>query len=122
MESASDTIWESLRRLDASVTLPRTRAGTTSVPLRRRRPTRSSNRRGRPQEVRGLVHRVHPGEGGTSDEEFQKSVREKLLGMMTDSGQKQKVIPVSKLKAHISQGWEYVTQLPDSEAVFKPPS
>jgi integrase len=58
----------------------------------------------------------------TSEEEFQKTVREKLLGMMTNSGHKQKVIPVSELKAHISQGWEYVAQLPDSEAVVKLPS
>jgi len=42
--------------------------------------------------------------------------------MMTNSGHKQKVIPVSKLKAHISQGWECVAQLPDFEAVVKPPS
>jgi hypothetical protein len=56
------------------------------------------------------------------DEDFQKMVREKLLGSMTNNGHKQKVIPMSELKTHISQGWEYIAQLPDSEAVVKLPS
>jgi len=51
------------------------------------------------------------------DEDFQKMVREKLLGAMANNGNRQKVIPISELKAHIGQGWEYVAQLPDSEAV-----
>ena len=40
---------------------------------------------------------------------------------MANNGNKQKVIPISELKAHIGQGWEYVAQLPDSEAVVKLP-
>ena len=55
------------------------------------------------------------------DEDFQKMVREKLLGAMANNGNRQKVIPVSELKAHIGQGWEYIAQLPDSEVVVKLP-
>jgi hypothetical protein len=57
-----------------------------------------------------------------SDKEFQKTVREKLLGAMANNGKSQKVIPASELKSHISQGWEYIAQLPDSEIVVKLPS
>jgi hypothetical protein len=59
---------------------------------------------------------------GAGDQEFQKMVREKLLGAMTNNGHKQKVIPAGELKSHISQGWEYIAQLPDSEVVVKLPS
>ena len=55
------------------------------------------------------------------DEDFQKMVREKLLGVMANNGNRQKVISSSELKAHISQGWEYIAQLPDSEVVVKLP-
>jgi hypothetical protein len=55
------------------------------------------------------------------DEDLQKMVRERLLGAMTNNGHKQKVIPMSELKAHIGQGWEYIAQLPDSEVVVKLP-
>jgi integrase len=58
----------------------------------------------------------------TSAEEFQKMVREKLLGAMANNGNRQKVIPVGELKSHISQGWEYIAQLPDSEVVVKLPT
>ena len=55
------------------------------------------------------------------DEDLQKMVRERLLGAMTNNGHKQKVIPMSELKTHIGQGWEYIAQLPDSEVVVKLP-
>jgi hypothetical protein len=41
---------------------------------------------------------------------------------MTNNGNRQKVIPASELKSHISNGWEYIAQLPDSEVVVKLPS
>ncbi|MDG6924947.1 MAG: hypothetical protein JRN09_00175 [Nitrososphaerota archaeon] len=57
-----------------------------------------------------------------SNEEFQAMLRKRLLGVMTNNGNRQKVIPASELKSHISQGWEYIAQLPDSEVVVKLPS
>lgn len=58
----------------------------------------------------------------TSDEEFQKMVREKLLGLMANNGSRQKVIPTAEVERYISQGWEYVASLPDDRAVLKLPS
>ncbi|MGA2665699.1 MAG: site-specific integrase [Nitrososphaerales archaeon] len=58
----------------------------------------------------------------TSDEDFQKMVREKLLGAMANNGNRQKVVPLDEVKGLIPQGWEYVTQLPTGEAIVKLPS
>ena len=52
-----------------------------------------------------------------TDEEFQKMVREKLLGAMANNGNRQKVVPSSEVRDLIHQGWEYVAQLPTGEAV-----
>jgi Cu/Zn superoxide dismutase len=58
----------------------------------------------------------------TSDEEFQKMVREKLLGVMANNGNRQKVVPLGEVKELIPQGWEYVAQLPTGEAIVKLPT
>lgn len=58
---------------------------------------------------------------GISDEEFQKTVREKLLGAMTNNGNKQRVVPADQVRDLIYQGWEYVDQLPTGEAIVRLP-
>lgn len=55
------------------------------------------------------------------DEDFQKLVRERLLGAMANNGNKQRVVPVGQVSDLISKGWEYVAQLPTGEAVVKLP-
>jgi hypothetical protein len=57
-----------------------------------------------------------------SNEDFQDLLRRRLLGVMTNNGNRQKIIPASDLKSHVSQGWEYVAQLSDSEVVVRLPS
>ncbi len=54
-----------------------------------------------------------------SDDEINKMVRERLFGV--PNGSKQKVIQISEVKSYVVQGWEYVTQLPDSSAIVKLP-
>lgn len=58
----------------------------------------------------------------TSDEEFQKMVREKLLGSMANNGNHQKVIPLNEVENFLTMGWEYVAALPDGKAVLKLPN
>jgi hypothetical protein len=58
---------------------------------------------------------------GTDDETFQSMVRDRLLGAMTNNGNKQKVVPADQVRDLIPQGWEYVAQLPNGEAVVKLP-
>ena len=57
----------------------------------------------------------------TSDEEFQKMVREELLGVMANNGSRQKVIHAEEVEQYIKQGWEYVASLPDDRAILKLP-
>ena len=57
-----------------------------------------------------------------SNEEFHDLLRRRLLGVMTNNGNRQKIIPASELKSHVSQGWEYVAQLPDSEVGVRLPT
>jgi len=57
-----------------------------------------------------------------TDEEIQQKVKQRLLGAMTNNGHRQKVIPASQVKESIEKGWEYVTQLPDGDAIVKLPN
>ncbi len=55
------------------------------------------------------------------DEDFQKMVREKLLGVMANDGSRQKVIHTGDVEQYILRGWEYVASLPDDRAILKLP-
>lgn len=56
-----------------------------------------------------------------SNEELQNIVRQKLLGVMTNNGSRQKVIPLGEVRSYIGQGYEYVAPLPDGEAIVRVP-
>ena len=56
-----------------------------------------------------------------SNEELQNIVRQKLLGVMSNNGSRQKVIPVEEVRSYIGQGYEYVASLPAGEAIVKMP-
>jgi hypothetical protein len=56
-----------------------------------------------------------------SDEELQSKVRQKLLGVMSSNGSRQKVISINDVKSYIDQGFEYVNSLPNGEAIVKMP-
>ena len=58
---------------------------------------------------------------GKSDEELQQAIRQRLLGLMANNGSKQKVITLSEVESHISQGWEFVATLPNDRAILKVP-
>ena len=56
-----------------------------------------------------------------SDEELQDAVRQRLVGMMTGNGSRQKVVSVQEVRSYIGQGYEYVASLPDGGAIVKVP-
>ena len=56
-----------------------------------------------------------------TDEELQQTIRQKLLGMMANNGNKQRVVPINQVRELIHQGWEYVAQLPTGEAIVRLP-
>ena len=59
--------------------------------------------------------------GEMTDEDLQDLVRKRFVGMMTDNGSRQKVVPVQEVKSYIGQGFEYVASLPNDEAIVKVP-
>jgi len=56
-----------------------------------------------------------------SDEEFQSLVRQRLVGIMQNRGNSQKVIKLNDIEKFISEGWEYVAALPNGKAIIKTP-
>jgi len=56
-----------------------------------------------------------------SDEELQGKVRQKLLGVLSNNGLRQKVISINDVKSYLNQGFEYVAPLPNGEAIVKMP-
>jgi integrase len=56
-----------------------------------------------------------------SNEELQKAVRQKLVGMMTVNGSRQRVVGAQEVKSFIGQGYEFVASLPDGEAIVRVP-
>jgi integrase len=56
-----------------------------------------------------------------SDEDFQKILRDKVVGAMTNNGNKQKVISINEVEKFIEQGYEFVASLPNGKAIMKLP-
>jgi len=54
-----------------------------------------------------------------SDEELQEIVRKKLLGIKTSDCKKQKVVNVKNVESYLTQGWEYVANLPNKKVLIK---
>lgn len=54
-----------------------------------------------------------------SDEELQDKVRQKLLGVMSNNGLRQKVISINEVKLYLNHGFEYVAPLPNGKAIVK---
>lgn len=54
-----------------------------------------------------------------NDEELQDIVRKRLLGTSTDDCSKQKVVNIGEVESYLSEGWEYVANLPNKRVVIK---
>jgi hypothetical protein len=53
------------------------------------------------------------------DEKFQETVRKKLLGTPTDDCKKQKAVDIAEVESYLSQGWEYVANLPNKKVIIR---
>jgi hypothetical protein len=56
-----------------------------------------------------------------TDEELHNLVRLRLLGIMTNNGNRQRVIPLAHVEKYVAEGYEYVTALPNDRAIVKMP-
>lgn len=57
-----------------------------------------------------------------SEDDFRKSVRERLLSSTLNSNCHQMVIQIEEIEDYIDKGWEYVTDLPDDRVIVRLPS
>jgi integrase len=55
------------------------------------------------------------------EDDMQRLVKEKLLGVMMNNGSKQKVVPATEVESYIKNGWEYAASLPNGSAIMKLP-
>lgn len=55
------------------------------------------------------------------EDEFQSMIRQRLVGKMTNNGARQKVISLTQVEDHLSQGWEWVAPLPLERAIMRLP-
>jgi site-specific recombinase XerD len=56
-----------------------------------------------------------------SDDAFQATIRQRLLGAMVSNGNKQKVVNADDIEDCLSNGWEFVSNIPGDRAVMKLP-
>jgi integrase len=55
-------------------------------------------------------------------EEVQKMVRDKLLGGTTPNGRKQKVVKADEIDKYLAEGWEWVGDRSNGDAILKAPA
>jgi integrase len=58
----------------------------------------------------------------TGDEKIQDLVKQKLLAVMVNNGQRQKVVPSDEVEKAITEGWEWIGNLSDGKAILRLPS
>jgi len=56
---------------------------------------------------------------GMSDEEFQDTVRKRLVGSMVNNGNSQRVVSVEDVEEFLGKGWSFVAKLSDEKAILK---
>ena len=56
---------------------------------------------------------------GMSDDEFQETIRKRLVGSMVNNGNSQKVVSMGDVEAFLGRGWSFVAKLSDEKAVLK---
>ncbi len=56
------------------------------------------------------------------DEEIQNLVKQKLFAVMVNNGQRQKVVAPEEVEKAITEGWEWIGNLPNGKAVLRLPS
>lgn len=56
------------------------------------------------------------------DEEIQDLVKQKLFAVMMNNGQRQKAVAPEEVEKTITEGWEWIGNLPNGKAVLRLPS
>ena len=59
---------------------------------------------------------------GMTDEEIRDEMRKRLLGVMVNNGNCQRVIPLGDVEKYLGEGWEYVAPLSNERAIVRMPT
>jgi len=54
-----------------------------------------------------------------SDEEFQETIRKRLIGTMVNNGNPQKVIQTKEISHYLDNGWSFVAKIDEDQAIVK---
>ena len=54
-----------------------------------------------------------------SDEEFQETVRRRLVGSLVNNGNSQRVVALGDVEDFLGRGWSFVAKLSDEKAILK---
>jgi hypothetical protein len=54
-----------------------------------------------------------------SDEEFQETIRKRLLGSLVNNGNNQRVVSIDDIEDYLGQGWSFVAKLNEEKAILK---
>ena len=54
-----------------------------------------------------------------SDEEFQETVRKRLMGSLVNNGNNQRVVSVNDIEDYLGRGWSFVAKLNDEKAILE---
>ena len=58
---------------------------------------------------------------GMSDEEFQETVRKRLIGSMVNNGNSQRVVSLNDVEEFLGKGWSFVAKLSEEKAILRIP-
>ena len=58
---------------------------------------------------------------GMSDEEFQETVRRRLVGSMVNNGNSQRVVSLDDVEEFLGKGWSFVAKLSEEKAILRIP-
>ena len=56
---------------------------------------------------------------GMSDEEFQETVRKRLIGSLVNNGNSQRVVSISDVEEFLGKGWSFVAKLSEEKAILR---
>jgi len=56
-----------------------------------------------------------------SNDDFQKLLRDKVMGAMTGNGSRQRAVPIEEVEQYLSKGYEFQSALPNGKAIMKLP-
>jgi hypothetical protein len=66
------------------------------------------------EQIESMDLKVH-------DEDFQETIRQKLVGSMVNNGNTQRVVKIDDVEDFLNRGWQFVSKLTEDKAIIRLP-